>query len=77
MENCTAVAVLGVAPALGAVGLCCAIPTGHRTGGVLGSVLLCLGALLAEQGLVLEQLFFSSVGKRLAGSSQLAICFSS
>lgn len=76
VESCAAAAVLGAVPALGAVGPCRAIPTGHGTRGVLGSVLFCLGDLLAEQGLVLQQLF-SSVGKRLAGSSQLAICFSS
>lgn len=41
------------------------------------SVLICLGDLLAEQSLLLKQLFFSPVGKRLAGSSPLAICSSS
>lgn len=40
------------------------------------SVLICLGDLLAEQGCLLKQLFFSPVGKRLTGSSQLAICSS-
>lgn len=57
VESCAAAAVLGAVPALGAVGPCRGIPTGHGTRGVLGSVLFCLGDLLAEQGLVLQQLF--------------------
>lgn len=39
------------------------------------SVLICLGDLLAEQGLLLKQLFFSPVGKRLAGSKPVSHLF--
>lgn len=60
------------------VSLCDAVPILPGTRGIPQfCVLICLGDLLAEQGLLLKQLFFSPLGKRLAGSSQLAICSSS